>query len=114
MKTEVNSIKIPHEYVDLCSQWHDGVDTMLYAISSTGGLTLGRFRPEDDNAEPMTNEAWYVSLFDQLDSELSNCVRILAKHPRLADDEDRIALEAFQQWAEEAADRLRGEYELDD
>ena len=32
------------EFVEFATHWHDGMDSMLYAISSTGNLTIGMVR----------------------------------------------------------------------
>lgn len=38
MTTQINSIEIPQQYFDLCGNWYDGQNSMLYAIASTGNL----------------------------------------------------------------------------
>lgn len=78
---EVNSIQIPGEYVQLCSEWYDSQASMMYAIASTGGLTLGDIRPYTDDEEtnerrPMTDEEWYRSLWSDLESELYRAKKI--------------------------------------
>ena len=42
--TPVNSVAIPPVYFDLCRGWYDGMD-ILYAVASTGSLTMGTIRP---------------------------------------------------------------------
>jgi hypothetical protein len=82
----VNSIEIPAEFVQLASEWYDGQASMLYAVASTGGLTLGSVRPYTDDEEikemgiiyyrrPMTDEEWYRSLWDGLESELYRAMK---------------------------------------
>ena len=114
MAIELDSIEISSEFADLCGQWHGGVDTILYAISSTGGLTRGLIRPKDDSGKRLSDEAWFTGLFGELESELSDCVQMLEKHPRLADKRDLGILRAYRWWAEEMVGELRSEYKLDD
>ena len=63
---EINSIKIPDEFVDLCEGWHGGQSSMLYAISSTENLTTGSIKPP--RAE--TDEQWYLGLWRELSMEI--------------------------------------------
>lgn len=105
MATEVDSITIPGEFKTLADQWYGGQHCILYAISSTGGLTLGTIRPTHD----MSDQEWYVSLWDDLDITLSRILRKLE-----SDHEDKETLTRFQEFAEQTADRLREEYGLDD
>ena len=37
----IDSVQIPCEFVDVASRWYDGQNDMLYAVCSTGNLTLG-------------------------------------------------------------------------
>ena len=66
-----NHIQIPSKFVKLAGDWHGGQDCVLYAISSTGNLTLGSQRPESD----MTNEEWYQSLWDDLELTLYKLIK---------------------------------------
>jgi hypothetical protein len=105
--TPINSIQIPDEFVQLASEWHGGQDSILYAISSTGNLTLGTTMPCDLN----TQEEWYVHLWDELDVELNHLCNMLEK--KEFQRKDIPKLREFQKYAEETADRLRSEYSLD-
>lgn len=107
---EINNITIPAEYVAVCSNWAAGTDCMLRAISSTGSLTTGTIRPKNDSDYPMTDEEWYISLFDSLDCDVSRIVHSIEKQNRQAEIEGFNTLVDFQQWAEKTADELRTKY----
>jgi hypothetical protein len=62
----INSVAIPPELVEFCCEWYDGQASMMYAIASTGGLTLGTIRPR----WARTEAEWYCGLFDNLAAEL--------------------------------------------
>lgn len=64
----------------LAADWHDGSQSMLYAIALTGSLTLGTRRPArtfyDDGRiihEPYTDEEWTAELRSRLLAELREC-----------------------------------------
>ena len=65
-------ISIPVEYVELCQNWHGGQSSMMYAVSSTGGLTRGTIRPKNDNDEPMTDDEWLCHLYETLLDEVEH------------------------------------------
>ncbi len=67
----VNSIKMPVTFQRLCADWHGGMDCMLYAVSSTGGLTIGTTRPEGCDSE----EKWYLSIWRELENDISYTLR---------------------------------------
>lgn len=110
-KTPIDSIEIPPEFLDLAGAWYDGQSSMLYAVASTGGLTLGPVRPMvyGENRH-MTDEEWYWSLWSDLASELRSLIRMVEKNRGKA----RIAkLRRFEEFADQTADRLAAEYEID-
>jgi len=110
MRTEVDSVEIPGEFVELAEQWHSGQADILYAVSSTGGLTLGNRRPYDPAlGRGMTREEWYLFLWDDLVSSLGYCIRQSQRNH----DEDIGRLTEFFNWASAVADRLRAEYGLE-
>ena len=88
----INAIAIPDELQQLASGWYDGSGSMLYAITTTGGLTLGTIRPLEDG-RPMTNHEWYASLFSGLACELNHCARLAKK------GKEKRALEIWKEWA---------------
>lgn len=108
MVTEINSVVIPAEFVELAEQWYDGSGSMMYAIASTGGLRTGDRRPLDEDGSPMPNGQWYWSLWTSLASEL----RYLLRSTFVMNDENRRELTSFREWAESIADRLESEYRL--
>lgn len=101
--TEVNSIEIPSEFVNVAYYYYDGSSSMLYAIASTGGLTTGTIRPLDDDGRPCTDEYWYWSLFAELSAELD---RLVKGHPYDSN------LNAFAVWAELKQSQLAEEFDI--
>lgn len=69
------SLKIPDEFIQLCTEWHSGQSSMMYAVSSTGALSLGTIKPLDCE----TDEEWFQSILSGLESEVRDCIRILKK-----------------------------------
>jgi len=67
-------ISIPVEYVNLCIDWHGGQSSIMYAIASTGNLTRGTIRPQNDNDEWMTDDEWLCHLYYELSCELWSIV----------------------------------------
>lgn len=103
----VDSIQIPHEFVCLARDWHDGQSSKLYAIASTANLTCGTIRPLGTHSR----EEWYFTLWNQLAGELAMTVRaVSAKSP---DEVDLPGLERFQRFAEQTAEQLRVDYNLE-
>jgi len=114
MTTPINSIKIPQQYVDLCNGWYDGVNYVLYAIASTGKLTLGSIRPRVFGSNRyMTNKEWYWSLFSDLGSELRQIIRNIEKQNIGKDIEDYEELKNFLNWTDEILGQLEEEYIID-
>lgn len=105
-KTPVNSIEIPFDYVALCEGWYGGKHSMLYAISSTGGLTLGHNRPE--GCESGSDEEWYLTLWRELSCDINRAVDAA----RIEHD-DYTMLVAFENWVDDVAFRLAIEYGLE-
>lgn len=110
IKTEINSIQIPEEFIDLCNPWHSGQDSMMYAIASTGNLTTGEVRPYDAfDDRHYTDEEWYVNLFVSLEIEIYQLLKLNSSTV----DEQRADLEEFQKWVENIVEKLTHEYNLD-
>jgi hypothetical protein len=67
----VNSIAIPDRFVALSARWYDGMGDMLYAVTSTGGLTIGTDCPitHFDNCADKYNK-WYLQLWRDLAADL--------------------------------------------
>lgn len=103
------AVQVPHEYVELCESWHSGQSDLLYAISSTGNLTIGNRRPLGCD----TDEKWHLSLFEDLTCDIGYAVRTAAKaSPNGHGDLEQ--LKEFQTWADDKATELRTAYALDE
>ena len=101
-KTPVNSIEIPPEYRALCPEWHGGQSCLLYAIASTGGLTLGNRRPIGCDTE----EKWYLQLWQELSADITYAMRDGFGH------EDYDILVGFEEWSNKIVEQLAKEYDL--
>jgi hypothetical protein len=120
-KTPVDSIEIPPEYLELCEAWHGGLNDLLYAVSSTGGLTLGNRRPPDCD----TDEKWYLSLWWELSSDITHANRLARRGFDQLSEEGKQEcrdnffglgrhkkLSEFEEWVDDIAERLAEEYGL--
>lgn len=110
MRNELIDVQIPFEFVEIASQWYSGSASMLYAITSTGGLTIGTCRPLSCESD----QQWQILLFDCLESELSYIRRWMEKNPDREESDDLDAIAQFEEWVEETSNRLRKEYNLED
>jgi len=92
----VDSIKIPDRFVAVCKDWHGGQGDLLYAVASTGNLTRGCVRPQNEDGEWASDEEWYYSLW----YDLSVCVsRALSACFKSWEDSDDLAiLTEFEYW----------------
>lgn len=96
----IHKVQIPPSFVKLCQEWHSGVDSMIYAIASTGNLTPGTIRPYNDlKQREMTDEEWYIYLFELLLLELKDI-----KDNDIAD---------FAEWVEHVLDTMWRLHEQD-
>jgi hypothetical protein len=102
----VDSIEIPCEYLELCNSWYDGMDDMLYAIASTGRLTIGSIRPRGAD----TDEKWYLSIWHNLSCDVCYARRSAEK----SGHEDHDALNEFEDWVDAQVDMLATSYGLED
>lgn len=102
MPTPINSIAIPPAYLELCPGWHAGQNCLLYAIASTGGLTLGTQRPAN-----YTATQWYLSLWQGLSEDIAYATRSGVGHT------DYPTLVGFEEWVDKIVDRLTIEYGLE-
>jgi hypothetical protein len=108
--TTLIEIAIPAEFIGLSSQWYSGMD-MLYAVASTGGLTLGSRRPFNRDVDRvLTDQEWHVQLWNELESD----VRLSAKLAEKSGHEDSTELRRFETFCEETAANLRTAYGLED
>lgn len=91
-------MSIPMEYVELCQNWHDGQTSMMYAILSTGDLTIGTIRPKNDDGEWMTDDEWLCHLYEQLLGEI--------EHVMGYDETCSTIWLNFAQWVQKRIDNL--------
>lgn len=68
-------VQIPSRFVRCCTDWYEGSGSMMYAISSTGALSLGTVRPLGCD----TDEKWMWHLLNELESEIYHCIRVIRK-----------------------------------
>lgn len=107
----IDSIEIPIEFVALCSGWAGGMDCMLRAVESTGGLTLGTIRPEGCD----TDEKWYLVLWRNLAADVFRTRLDSEKGDAGCEDhEDYKDLCQFEFWVDEQVERLEESYRLED
>jgi hypothetical protein len=105
------SITIPHRFLKLAREWHDGQDDILYAVASSGGLYLGNQCPINDDGSPMSEQEWHFSLWDDLECALGRLLR--HNHGKLGVPKVELAaLSDFHCFAVRTVERLRSEYEL--
>ena len=117
-KTPVNSIVIPKRFVDLCGDWYNGMGDLLYAVSSTGNLTIGNRRPLGCDSD----EKWYLILWQGLANDVGYAVKGARRGLNATDDggdgadhdADYPLLVKFEAYADGIANRLSTEYGLDD
>ena len=106
----VNSIMISSHYRRICSNWNSGLNCMMYAISSTGGLTTGTTCPISNYTDQEDrNRKWYYLIWCELASDVGYAARLAGE-----DHEDYAELKDFQGWADEQVERLYESYGLED
>jgi hypothetical protein len=65
-----HQILFDDDELEAASSWHGGGQSMLYAISSTGSLSLGTRRPHNDEENrPMTDDEWFAYIAANLEGE---------------------------------------------
>ena len=77
MEKKTTTLKIPSKFVKLATEWHGGQDSMLYAVSSTGSLSIGNRKPIWANDE----ESWFLGLLERLTDEVNLVINYLKSHP---------------------------------
>jgi hypothetical protein len=116
----INSIVIPDLFVDLCEGWHGSINCKLYAVSSTGGLTIGAIRPLGCD----TTEKWYLSIWRDLSVDVAYTVRCAEEGLNAGDDwdggdgeghdADYPDLAEFEEWVDAQVVALEDSYGLAD
>ena len=76
------------------TDWHGGMGSMFYAVSSTGGLSRG----SESFRGGRTDEEWSADLLDSLARELAETAREIAAHPDPYPDREDDA-ETCREWA---------------
>lgn len=108
MKTEsLIHVEFPAEHLETCADWHSGQSCMLYAVASTGNVSLGTIRPRDDDGNSLTDRQWQVRLWGELSCDAWAALRNLDKL-----DPERDRLESLESFAESTAEKLREAYNL--
>jgi len=129
-KIPVDSIEIPERFVAVAGGWYNGMGCMLYAVSSTGGLTIGTIRPRGCD----TDEKWYYSIWRDLSVDVMSARRAAESACNDYDEDyddcsefdelradyeaqlraDYEALRDFEDWVDEQCERLCKSYGLED
>ena len=102
----VNSITIPSWVVALCSEWYDGIGCKLYAVASTGGLTIGNRRPRGAD----TPQKWYLSIWRDFSVDIGRAAHAAQSMAH----EDMEALILAEKWVDLRCDDLEVSYGLED
>ncbi len=114
----INSIVIPDRFVTLCCDWYGGQSCLLYAVSSTGGLTTGTRLPYGCD----TDEQWYLSIWRDLAADVWVAVCAAKSGCNACDDGgdgdghdvDYPALVEFEAWVDSIVERIESAYALSD
>ena len=86
--------KTSHVSYVMANGWNGSINSMTYAVQSTGGVTRGTCKPSDAN-----DVEWITQLWSSLETELRDCVRIAGDSDELAVQADYYDLEEFQRYA---------------
>jgi hypothetical protein len=114
-ETGLAEVDIDDEYIEAISGWTGGQDCMLYAVVSTGGLTLGSRRPYDRDADrSLTDQEWHVSLWSSLESDVRYAADTAAKSKSRRIRRDADILREFEAFCDATTTALRTLYGLDD
>ena len=103
---QVNSIEIPSDIQELCTNWAGGVDCMLRAVSSTGGLTMGTIRPKGCD----TDEKWYYHIWMEFASDIGYAAHLA----RNDDTDDADEMGRAEEWVCDVCETLAESYGLED
>ncbi len=120
----INTIKIRPEFIDVAGRWYDGDGDLLYAVSSTGGLTTDINCPVTDYDGLEDRDAkWYYSLWLNLSVDVGRAARAAGKAVDAGTefieyDEDEYrevcadysTLNEFEAWVDSVLEKLEAEY----
>jgi hypothetical protein len=115
----IDSIEIPERFVAIASEWYGGSGDLLYAISSTGGLTIGNMCPVRDYTDIADRDRkWYYTLWIGLSGDVGYARRLCKN---TCDDDDVIDYESdlavltdFENWVDGVCLLLANAYGLED
>jgi hypothetical protein len=107
----VNSIATPVSFQRAIVGWTGGTDCMLYAVSSTGGLTIGTRRPRGCDSD----EKWYLQIWRELSIDLDRAACAAEKGLNGPEDaDDAFKLREYEAWVDYQIGRLERSYGLAD
>ena len=87
-----DTIEFEVDEIEAAQAWHGGQSSMLYAVASTGALSLGTMRPKDCDGGVMSDREWFEYLVANLAREV-RWARGAAQERINAGDEERDELE---------------------
>ena len=74
-------VAVPDDIIAIAADWHGGLNTALYAIASTGGLTLS---PTTTRSKPLTDQYQILGeLWTRISDELDDPTVAGALHPTM-------------------------------
>lgn len=74
------------------SDWHGGQNSKLYAISSTGALALGTWRPKHEDGTSMNDKEWFEFIAGQLEAEALDTAKEAKKQAARAKGAEKAEL----------------------
>ena len=105
-------LKIPPEYIDLCNHWYSGQGDMMYAVASTGSLSLGSICPVYDYDDKADRDLkWYYTLCLDLSTSILHARRSAENALRRAEQRAHDLTDCD---GEEKNERLNEYHELSD
>lgn len=96
-------IELDAEEIHAAMSWHGGQSSMLYAVASTGALSLGSIRPSEYLGDmppyrrPLTDLEWKRDLVTRLESEASSDAETARERATEDCDEDQEVDELLDQ-----------------
>jgi hypothetical protein len=119
----IDSIEIPERFVTIASEWYGGQGDLLYAVCSTGGLTIGTICPVRDYTDIEDRDRkHYYTIWKDLSIDVGYARRICQDGLDADDDNDDIDYESdlavltdFEDWIDDVIlPHLAESYGLED